>query len=453
MPAGAGAAEPPREPPPSVVREPEPLATGKKQRQRLCGRGGDDLVIDAFCRGPAPEITGLAELRAALGFETNENIIEQGFALNGHSTSLVSRVVSAINPRIIFVRVENDTHELTALAFARGEQISEIVVRDRGSDELQFYVGRFSLPCNDDEAGCVPADRFSEDFESGWSEFDIYAEEDVENTPLDCKVCHQPDGPGTPKLLRMQEFAAPWTHWFYRLSVGGRALLADYRAAKGDEPFAGVSAEEIQMSQPGLLNSTIYFGGTREQPNEFLSSDIEREVMESAAALGGDQPVDNSVPGESELWNAIYERAKRGEAISVPYHDVKVTDPDKLAARTQAYADYRAGRLPRELLPDLADVYPDDPVLLARIGFVTEPGLDGEEGLLQACGQCHNPRLDQTLSRARFGVDLSSMSRKQKELAIARVSLPLDHPSAMPPAQFRHLSDEGRERLIELLRR
>ena len=64
------------------------------------------------------------------------------------------------------------------------------------------------------------------------------------------------------------------------------------------------------MSQPGLLSSTIYFAGTRTQPNKFPSSEIEDEVMAS---------------GESATWRALYDRAKRGDAISVPFYDVKVT--------------------------------------------------------------------------------------------------------------------------------
>jgi hypothetical protein len=436
-----------------VVTGPEPLVKGERQRERLCGRGDDDLVTDVFCGDSPPEIRGLSDLRAALGLGSEENGIEQGFALTGHSTSLVSRLVSAINPRIIFVRSESEVRELIAMAFARGEQFSELVVRSRVDNELRFYLAVFSLRCQDSEDGCKPADLYTDAIESGWTEFDVYGEEDVQNSPLDCRVCHQPNGPGTPKLLRMQEFDPPWNHWFYRLSEGGRALIADYYAARGQQPFAGVPGDAIRMSQPGLLSSTIYFAGSPEQPNAFVSAEIEPEVRESAAANGGAQPHDNSVPGESDTWQAIYERAKRGEAISVPYHDVKVTDPDKLAAATLAYAEHREGRLPPEQLPDLADVFPEDAGLLARMGFVTEPDLDGEGVLMQACAQCHNRRLDQTLSRARFDVDLEGLSRAAKDLAIARVSLALDDPAVMPPARFRRLGEQGRKRLIDLLER
>jgi hypothetical protein len=180
---------------------------------------------------------------------------------------------------------------------------------------------------------------------------------------------------------------------------------------------------------------------------------IEEEVIASAAERGGAQPDDNSVPGESATWRDLYDAAKRGDAIAVPYHDVKVTDKDKLAAMTAAYLDYREGRLDRADLPDITQVFPDDEELLARMGFATEPGMSGDEVLLQACGQCHNDRLDQTLSRARFNVDLSKMSRVEKDRAIARIELPLDHGGVMPPARFRHLSDEAKAQLIELLQR
>jgi mono/diheme cytochrome c family protein len=137
----------------------------------------------------------------------------------------------------------------------------------------------------------------------------------------------------------------------------------------------------------------------------------------------------------------------------VPYYNVKITDPAKLAALTQAYADYRAGLLDRAELPDLRDIHPDDPMRRAQIGLETEPGLDGEGVLLQACGQCHNDRLDPTVSRARFNVDLSKVDGEVKERAIARVLLASDEPGAMPPPRMRALTDEARARLIELLRR
>ena len=323
--------ERPSEPGAPAVRERAPLAKGTAQWSKLCGRGGSDLVLDAFCGNARPNVRGIVDLRSALGIAGLDSSTE-GFAMTGHSSSLVARGVSAINPRIIFVRAETGVSDLLAVAFARGEPSSEIVVRDRGSNELRFYLLAFALACEASAEGCRPGDLLTETADSGWTDVNVYAEEDLANTPLDCLSCHQPDGPGTPKLLRMQELDPPWSHWFFQLTEGGRALAEDYYAAKGDETFAGVRGPDLINANPGLLSSTVLFAGSDTQPNVFVSAQIEREVRESAAALGGRQPQDNSVPGESPTWKAIYERSQRGEAIAVPYHDVKVTDPAQARA-------------------------------------------------------------------------------------------------------------------------
>jgi mono/diheme cytochrome c family protein len=79
--------------------------------------------------------------------------------------------------------------------------------------------------------------------------------------------------------------------------------------------------------------------------------------------------------------------------------------------------------------------------------------LSGEEVLIQACSQCHNERLNQQQSRARFRADLNGLSRAEKDAAIARLSLPPNSIHAMPPARLRVLSQEARERAIAALRK
>lgn len=443
-------------PPEKIYREPVPLVRGDAQLDRLCHRPGSDPVLDLFCTDNPPEIGGIEDLRAALRLESNFNGLVEGFALTGHSTSLSASTVSALNPRVIFMRLESDLvddpRELAMLAYARGEQFAEIAVRDREDGELRFYLVKYEQECNDSAHGCTVADLLTEAADDGWREVNVYAEHDLENTPLDCRVCHQPDGPGGPKFLRMQERAAPWTHWFWRLREGGRALIEDYRAAKEGETFAGLSASEVSTSNPGLLSSAVFQSGAATlQINEFPSPVIEDEVRHSAAERGGNQPQDNTVPGESETWQQLYDVARRGDAITVPYHDVKVTDPEKLASMTEAYQQYLAGELTADELPDLREIFPDDEDLRARMGLITEPGLDGEQVLRQACGKCHNDRLDQSLSRARFNVNLETMTDEARSRALTRIALPRDDPQAMPPRLARQLSDEGKRRLMDLL--
>lgn len=417
----------------------------------LCSRGYDELVVDLFCSGEVVRVPSLGALQEALGIVPERFDTTGAFALTGHSTALSARGVSSVNPRIIFHRSAHQEQELLALGFARGEQAAEMVVRDRSSGELRFYLLRYQQPCNQAAGGCNAGHLLTPAAERGWRNLVLQDDEDLKNSTMDCLHCHQPGGPGTVKMLRMQERDKPWTHWFDVSMPGGRALLDDYFAMKGDEPFAGVSAQRIALTNAALMEGFVLQGGVP-QPNEFVGAPIEAEVASSAASEGGMQPVDNSVPGRSSTWQAIYDTAKRGEAISVPYHDVKVTDVAKLANVTEAYQRYRRGELSGDELPDFREVYPDDPQTLAEMGFVTEPGLDASGVLLQACGQCHNRRLDQSISRAHFVADMAALDTSQKARALERIQLPLDDPRVMPPARFRRLTDEAKKRLIDAFR-
>jgi hypothetical protein len=448
----------------------EPLARGPEQTAQVCARNGQDVVRDALCGGmPAP--TNLIELQARFGLDSdqigNVNMAKtgemRGISLTAHSTALGKRSVSAINPRLFAVHVgftpsngvgaRRDLQtRLLALAFARGEQIVELVATDRAERRLNFYVLSFRQACNERPEGCTPGDLLTAAVESDWTEVSLYDELDLANTALDCATCHQPDGPSTPELLRMQELDSPWTHWLSPSTEGGKVLLEDYMAAHGDETYAGMRAEQIAKADPNSL-ATMVFLFSPTQPNRFSSLLIEQQIAQSAAAMGGNQPAENNVPGVSATWNLAFMAANRGEAIAVPYSNVKVTDADKLAKMTTAYQAQRGGQLPAAQLPDIRDVFPDDPVRMAELGFATQPGLDGAAVLMAACSQCHNARLDPRLSRARFRADLHGMTRAQKDLAIARIMLPPEHPLAMPPAQLKVLTPEARERAIETLER
>jgi hypothetical protein len=134
----------------------------------------------------------------------------------------------------------------------------------------------------------------------------------------------------------------------------------------------------------------------------------------------------------SSTWQMGYDAVRRGEAITFPHHDVRVTDASKLARATEAYQAYRNGELDRSQLPDIRDVFPDDPQRLAAMGFATKAGASGEDVLLEACSMCHNDRLDPSLSRARFRADLTGMRRAEKDIASGRLRLPRNDLHAMP---------------------
>jgi hypothetical protein len=434
------------------LRFPDPVANlphGDEQHARLCARGHDDVVADAFCAGPAPRISSLADLLALLNVNPRMYSGAGGFSITGHSTSLSKRSASAINPRVIFMHSESASEPPLGVAFTRGETIVEIVTRSRAMKELQFYVLAFTLPCNDAGGECSPGQLLTSAIERDWQRADLYDEEDLKNTTVDCRTCHQPAGPTAPKLLRMQEFQLPWTHWFDEQTRGGRALLEDYYAAHGQEPLAGIPGSLVKESRAGLVSAFVSIAGFKLQPNEFLSSEIEADVERSAP----DQPADNQTRGKSEVWRALFQAAQRGEAIPTPYHDVKISDPIKLTAMQQAYTQYLAGSLPESALPDIRDVLSDDPVVLTEMGFMVDERLDDGALLTAACGLCHNARLDQSLSRARFHTDLGRLPAEEKKLAIERLSLSGHDPLAMPPRRIHDLSDAARDRLIALLRR
>jgi hypothetical protein len=441
---------------------PNPLrdaAHGEAQRETVCARGGDDPVRDVFCSEPAPTFSSLVELQSALEVDSNHIGSFTGLAISAHSTALAKRSVSSINPRLVALRLEQSaadlqSSELLALTYTRGEQNLELVVRDRQDAELRFYLLTYRQACNDTADGCKPGDLLTPSTEADWHDVSLYDEKDLENTVFDCHTCHQPDGPNTPKLLRMQEFTTPWTHWLFKSTRGGRALLADYSAAHGDEVYGGMPPRLLERCHPGNAAMMVTLSNPLiQQPNVFVSEAIEDEVMKSAAMFGGNQPEDNSVPGDSPTWRRLYDSAERGEAIPPPYFDVKVTDPAKLSAMTEAYQAYRRGDLDQAALPDVRDVFPDDPATQAELGFSTRPGLPAERVLTQACTQCHNDRLDQSLSRARFNVDLSKVSRAERDMAIARLRLPASDAHAMPPRRLRTLSPQAVAGLVTLLER
>jgi len=159
-----------------------------------------------------------------------------------------------------------------------------------------------------------------------------------------------------------------------------------------------------------------------------------------------------STPARSATWERGYAAFKRGDQLAQPHFDPRATDLDKQTLLTTAYRNYRSGTLAADDLPDLSDIFPDDPQTRAEIGLQTEPAATPAEALLQACTQCHNDVLDQSISRARFNVDLARMSTEEIGVAIERLSLPRGSELAMPPDEFRQIYEPNRQALIDYLR-
>jgi uncharacterized membrane protein len=86
------------------------------------------------------------------------------------------------------------------------------------------------------------------------------------------------------------------------------------------------------------------------------------------------------------------------------------------------------------------------------MGFGIRPGSTPQQILIQACAQCHNSKLDQTISRAKFDVNLSRMTKEEIDVAVARIKLPENDPKRMPPARFRDLTSGEQQMLIDYMR-
>lgn len=433
----------------------EPAAAVPSERQALCARPADDAVRDVFCKGPHPTVTSLRELfqrlnLRALGPEEGDTSGPANVAsdpaprttvLLGLSTALAGQLVSPINPRAILLNAD------TQVAFQRGVQKVEIISRDRRSSRLNMYLLSFAQACNERTEGCHAGDLYTPAIESRWTSVKLEDDEDLKNTPLDCRQCHQ-RGSEEPTLL-MRELNSPWTHYFApdapndpddsEPGFSGGLLLRDYLAAKGEESYAGIRAASMGLTLGITLETAIGLS----QPLKFDGRTIEAELA-AATAQGR--------PRRSPTWDAAFAAFKRGEQLALPHFEPRATDARKQAALSDAYARYRRGELGADDLPDLSDIFPDDPQVRAEIGLATEPQATASETLIQACGACHNDVLDQTISRARFSVALGRMDRAARDLAIARIELPASDSKVMPPAGMRQLHPEGKRRLLAYLK-
>jgi hypothetical protein len=438
------------------------MPSGEAQLKLLCARGSSDAVARGLCARPT--LDSLVALQRAVGLLTQPQPPQ--LALTGHSTSLVARSVSAINPRAIVFTApsgapSNQPNDgsfvedpgFVALGFVRGEQLAELVAHDPQTDLLHFYLVRYLQPCNRKNSGCTNGDLLTPEVEKNWRGWTVYEDVDLADTVFDCMQCHQPDGPNTRKILRMQERRAPWTHWLRnnQNQPGGETLLADFQAAHGtDEDYAGIPAAFIDTprSDPLVLEALVDNNSLSPQPNEFLTQKIEQQVTASAPA----QPSVNLPMGQSAAWQQIFAVSQAGNAIPVPYHDVKITDPGKLAQMSTAYRAVIGGSQPLEGLPDIRDVILDE--ALPELGLRPQPGATGQQILQQMCQRCHNSTLDQTISRANFNVEnFAAMSRAQKDNAIARLGVSASAPTLMPPARFGSLSSQELATVVDFLKR
>jgi hypothetical protein len=428
-----------------------------------------DRITNRFCQdvkpgGVMPTPKGLGDLLRILGLEFNDTTAAGGngtggnpaFAILGHSSALTARKVSSITPTaFVFTPLLPDGSlppDYIFLAFDPGEPFVEVASFSPSDMAVNFYLVLFDKDCTHTAGGCGPNDMLTPNQLTGWSNVRIYeSTTSLDNTIADCRQCHigsGKDNPAAPDplILRMQEIETPHTHWFSASTTGGQALLADFHAAHGTgEDYGPIPAALVDKSDPAQMAAVITKAGFGNQPNVFHSQAIETEVAKSAPG----QPAVNVPIGSSPTWTEAYTSAASGRFIAAPYHDVKITDPDKLATMTAAYRGVLAGG---RLDVDVRDVFLDEG--LADMGFAPADAMDGRALLAQQCQQCHNTNLDPSITRDAFLVDkLDQMSRDEKDKAIDRLQTPLDTRLTMPPPLFRTLTSAQRAAMIAELQK
>jgi hypothetical protein len=413
----------------------EGLPYGRDQWNRLCAKQYGDAISAKFCAGDAPPgVFSLVDLIKLLNSGTSSPPLST-MIMTGLSTGIGVRTVTPFNPRAFVMTSPSyggwPKTDYMVITFARGEPLVELVANDPAAQTLRFFVLRFHPACESTPTGCNWADLLTPTIESGWTAYTLYDDDTLKNSTIDCLSCHQPDGPGTPKILRMQELTFPWKHWF---DIGAPGLDEFFASHVVDEVYAG---GQFPRNAPNELQDLLVINGFVDQPNRFDSTTIDDELFRT---------------GASPTWQALYDNAVAGLAIPPPYYGDLHTDLNKLGPMITAYTRVMNGTLARELLPDVRDTLRDS--ALADMSIRPKPGLDGRGILVHMCGRCHNSRLDQSLTRARFNVEtLDTLSRAEKDSAIERLRLPDNHRSKMPPVRFHTLSAAERDLVIEELQK
>jgi hypothetical protein len=270
----------------------EHLARGRAQRTLTCGRGNQDRLAQWYCAGEtAPVVTGIEDLMVALGVKDLANPNAMLFALTSHSSSLVTRSTSVLNPRAVVFSQPGELDYL-AVGFVRGDGFAEVAAFDPSKQQINFYLVSYKKGC---EPECSNVERFTPVNESGWMDVTIYNDQDLKNSVVDCLQCHQPEGSASgQRILRMQELQDPWTHWF-RNNRGTNPLLQTFRSTHVNEDYAAIPAGIINNSDPADLEDFVRDGGFGNQPNEFSGDQVNAD--------------DITVDTPNATWLGYYENA------------------------------------------------------------------------------------------------------------------------------------------------
>lgn len=424
------------------------IGSGPAQTAQVCARGARDRVATVLCDPKTPPLRGLADLYRALDLGPDK----RATAVTTHSLAVSARAVSEANPRVLtFIDSVKATpislEQIAAVAFSRGEQAVELVGFDPGTLDYNYYLLTFTQCCN--HTRCTPEDVLTDKIEKNWLGWTLYADADLEDTPLTCRSCHQPYGPGSRKILLMRQELDPWMHWSDFRGGTERSICPEpppgdgpgktvvtvdplevLRALEGPSgSYAGIPMAELEATPSGKrltdfivdTANLIRSYPSREQPDEQLYFQT-REVL-----------CERFHTGTSPTWE---ENRRRSFAHGqpVPYYEAQVLDP---GVRRQLLRDWpgtlraAAAREPFDLVTSFLA-----PAVATATGFTPRSDDSGATILQAACSRCHRADTEQTLGRARFNADSATITPTVFREVQRRLREPVTSAARMPPVRF-----------------
>ena len=433
------------------------IGTGPTQTARVCARGATDRVAKRLCDKAAPPIRGLDDLYRVLGLDQPA---ERLAATAVHSLGLAARTVSGLNPRVlVFQAISAKRRPVTyddvvITGFVRGEQLVELAALDPATYDYNFYLIRFTQPCS--RTRCTPEDLLTEKIESGWTDWTLYSEHDLEDTALDCVSCHVPFGPGTHKQLLMRQVFDPWMHWGdFRggdertlcperpadgsagrtvVKTDGLDLLRAVEGAAGR--YAGLSVAELHATKSG--ESIVKFVADAEgivhrspyQPANYPSYEPlpfqTREVL-----------CERFHTGTSPTWDR-HRRDAHDHGVPVPFYGPDVVDAQRRAELVADRSAVLRRRVDEEAFDVAASFLAAD--VPAAVGFVPRQEDTAPEIIRAMCVRCHAAGVDQHMRRARFNAEALDRIGPVTATAIRqRLALPRTSPELMPPLRVGEL--------------
>jgi hypothetical protein len=441
------------------------VGSGAAQTARVCSRGARDRIARTLCDSSTPPIHSLNDLYRALRLDQAD---ARFVAAAGHSLGLPARTVSGANPRVIVGAKHPpsesfDYEQVVSLGFSRGQQLVELVGLDPTNYEYNFYLLHFRQACN--IARCTPEDLLTERLEGGWTDWTLYSDQDLEDTPLDCLTCHLPFGAGTHKLLVMRQTIDPWMHWSdfrtgdehlcpsgiekgppYRIIATSRGLDPIQALEGPSGRYAGISLEELRTAKSGedlaafLADAELLIRASPHAPYPYAQLDFRtRETL-----------CERFYDGTSPTWDEE-RKLSQSHGLPVPYYQPDVFDPGEhpeLMADRKSFLQARSSSDAFDVAASLLS-----PDVAPSVGFVPRPEDSAADILRGMCRRCHAASTDPQLRRARFNADAIDAIEASTARAIrARLSLPKSSPALMPPRVVGVLPDWAIERIVGYLR-